>query len=375
MPVKSLQMQVLTIPFKVSFKHASAERQLTQTVIVTAVSKSGMVGYGESCPREYVTQEDISSCLEFFRTHHAMFMQLGSIGLLREWVLEHESLIDKNPAAWCAVELALLDMLAAEQQLSVEELLGLPALTGIYSYSAIVGEASLEKTESQVRQFAKMGFKDFKVKISGKAAEDNARLEIIQGAVPNGLSIRLDGNNLWKEAEEVIAYLADLQVPVIAIEEPLAAFDYSGMKKIAEKIPVKIILDESFLNARHFDFCKNANEIFIINLRISKMGGILRSLEISRIAAKMGLPLIIGAQVGETSILTRAALTVAGNAKGLLFQEGAFGTLLLAYDIVERPLVFGMMGKLDPSELLDTSLPGFQMAYDAGNIGHSLAGI
>ena len=64
------------------------------------------------------------------------------------------------------------------------------------------------------------------------------------------------------------------------------------------------------------------------------MGGILRSLAIAEEAKARGIPIIIGAQVGETSILTRAALTVANQYRDILLaQEGAFGTYLLEHDI------------------------------------------
>ncbi len=46
--------------------------------------------------------------------------------------------------------------------------------------------------------------------------------------------------------------------------------------------------------------------------------------------------------------LTRAALTVATAAgDALVAQEGAFGTLLLAHDICEPPLMFGAAGVLN----------------------------
>lgn len=62
------------------------------------------------------------------------------------------------------------------------------------------------------------------------------------------------------------------------------------------------------------------------------------------------IPLIIGAQVGESSILTRAALTIANAFRdNLLAQEGAFGTQLLQYDIVEPSLMFEKAGKLNAS--------------------------
>ena len=77
------------------------------------------------------------------------------------------------------------------------------------------------------------------------------------------------------------------------------------------------------------------------------MGGILRSLSIAEKAKQAGIPVIIGAQVGETSILTRAALTIANVYRdNLLAQEGAFGTRLLERDLIEPPLMFGKGGIL-----------------------------
>jgi L-Ala-D/L-Glu epimerase len=64
--------------------------------------------------------------------------------------------------------------------------------------------------------------------------------------------------------------------------------------------------------------------------------------------------------VGETSLLTRAALTVAAQAHDLLLaQEGAFGTHLLAADVCEEPLMFGAGGQL---ALRDPAAPGLGIA-------------
>ena len=52
--------------------------------------------------------------------------------------------------------------------------------------------------------------------------------------------------------------------------------------------------------------------------------------------------------VSETSLLTRAALTVAQAAgPALVAQEGAFGTRLLERDLCDPPLMFGTGGVLD----------------------------
>ncbi len=77
------------------------------------------------------------------------------------------------------------------------------------------------------------------------------------------------------------------------------------------------------------------------------MGGVLRSLAVVEAARAAGIGVIVGAQVGETSLLTRAALAVAHAAGPILVaQEGAFGTLLLTRDVCDPPLMFGAGGRL-----------------------------
>ena len=82
------------------------------------------------------------------------------------------------------------------------------------------------------------------------------------------------------------------------------------------------------------------------------MGGLLRSLDVVQAARTAGIGVIVGAQVGETSLLTRVALTVAQAAgPSLVAQEGAFGTFLLERDICDPPLMFGAGGILEASSV------------------------
>ena len=90
------------------------------------------------------------------------------------------------------------------------------------------------------------------------------------------------------------------------------------------------------------------------------MGGMLRSLAVVDAARRTGIQLIVGAQVGETSLLTRAALTVAHASRDLLVaQEGAFGTQLLERDICDPPLMFAAGGLLDVARFPRLLAPGF----------------
>ncbi|MBM3792459.1 MAG: alpha/beta fold hydrolase, partial [Acidobacteria bacterium] len=96
----------------------------------------------------------------------------------------------------------------------------------------------------------------------------------------------------------------------------------------------------------------NAPGQFIANLKVSKVGGICRGLELIEAIRARGWPIIVGAHVGETSLLTRAGFLFARAAgDSLLAHEGAFGSYLLEWDPAEPDLKFGRSGVIDLTRL------------------------
>jgi L-alanine-DL-glutamate epimerase-like enolase superfamily enzyme len=351
--IKSIQASALAIPFNVAFKHASAERAATQSLWAEAHSWDGVVGFGEGCPREYVTRESLDSAQAFIGAHRDEWLgAIRDLGTLSDWARRHHRDIDAHPAAWTAVELALLDLLGKVEGKSVEALLRVPELAGRFQYTAVLGDASPREFEAQLARYLQAGFRDFKIKLSGDHKRDLAKVRALTAAGLPPEAVRADANNVWSEADAAIGALAALEFPFFALEEPLRAGDYAGLHRVASVLGTRIILDESFLRADQFDALSDQAERWIVNLRVSKMGGLLRSLELVREARRRGLRLVVGAHVGETSLLARAGLTVANSAPDILVaQEGAFGTRLLVHDVVEPLIIFGKGGVLDAGEL------------------------
>lgn len=347
MQLFSIEASVLSIPFKLAFKHASAERSETQALWVQCRTVSGQIGSGEGCPREYVTGESLASAQAFVNQYRDEWLQINNLPDLRHWVDGHRAEIDTNPAAWTAVELSLLDALGKTNGQSVECLLGLPELTGEFSYTAVLGDAAPEAFSAQLQHYLRAGFSSFKIKLSGDLQRDRAKVVALQAVGIKPTQVRADANNLWSGAAEVIQHVQALDFPFMALEEPLKAGDHQALQRVAESLGCRIILDESLLRSDQLSVYAAHPRHWIANLRISKMGGVLRSLALASALRQAGLGLIIGAHVGETSVLTRAALIVAGNARDILIaQEGAFGTHLLAKDVADPSLMFGMGGVL-----------------------------
>ena len=357
MPVSiGFSLKALHLPLKTVFKQASFERRKGES-IWCETNRNNIQGLGEGCPRFYVTKETVSDALEWLQE------QLPSIETncqdpdqLITWIAEHRSEIDLHPAAFCSIDTALLDLFAREQQLSVEQLLGINGPGGTYRYTGVLGDSNKEKYRALCQRYAAAGISDFKVKVNGDLAKDREKLKVLRTiSMEQGCSsprIRMDANNLWEgKPESAISYLTNLDVPIFGIEEPVAPKRFSDLSQISMALGIPVILDESLCNLTDLEAIDKLGGTFIANIKVSRLGGVLRSLEMVRALQQRGHQIILGAHVGETSVLTRAAMCVArATGASLVAQEGAYGLMLLEQEPVEPSLMFGKKGQINLSE-------------------------
>lgn len=369
MKITSLHSSRFVMPFKLVFRHSSASRASAESIIVGARSDCGAIGYGEGCPREYVTGETISSAMRFVeRQSESLAANVSSLDDLQHWISTHWSEIDSNPSAFCAIELAILDLLGKVQGQSVEALLGFSPLAGPFHYSAVLGDNSPRIFGFQLKRYWDSGFRDFKVKLSGNLRRDQRKLDLIRRREVSDIRVRLDANNLWQSVDECVSFLRSLPGLQFAIEEPLTVDDLEGFRGVAAACNLRIVLDESMLRPTQLETL-GPPDPWIINVRISKMGGLLRSIILAKEAVERGIGIIVGAHVGETSLLTRVGLTLAHCLdSGLVAMEGAYGTRLLARDLTDPCLMFGKAGQLAPISVMNVAAPGLGLRVISNNL-------
>lgn len=351
-PVR-LHFSELRVPLKMTFRHASAARTHGESLWVEA-ARGAHRGYGEGCPRVYVTGETRASCKQWLGTWYpAIQSECTSLEALRDWLARNSTAVDASPSAWCAIELALLDLFAREREQSVEALLGLAPPGGPHVYSAVLGNDAPWKTRFLIDQYCILGVTDFKVKLEGDLPIDGQKLRsIAELAAWHGVTnhrVRVDANNLWAETpDRALEYLRALDGELFGVEEPVRPRDVPTHSRISVDLGVPIILDESLCTLADLERYDDAPGRFMANLKISRVGGVLRALHLVEALRARGWPIIVGANVGETSVLTRAAMLVAAAAgKQLAAQEGAFGSRLVEREPVSPSLRWGRAGELD----------------------------
>ena len=352
--VDSMTIYQLRIPFHQAFRHALQSREESDAVIVKITGSDGRTGFGESLPRSYVTGETTQSMVTHIRDHLApkifgdpfapgweTFEYLQAV--LSQWTRsdKEESNVIAWNAAFCAVELALLDWSLRADYCALADLL--PPRRFEIVYSGVISADAPADAAALAERMARFGLRQIKVKVG--TADDFARLEAVRNAVGHKVELRGDANGAWsaQEAIENLQRLAKFKLQ--SIEQPVRAGDLNGMKQVRDESAIPVTADESLVTLQQARKLIESSACDYFNIRLSKCGGIAGSLAIAKLAQEAGIEIQVGAQVGETGILSAAGRTFAAQLPALSFTEGSFGTWLLAEDVTVENVAFGFGGR------------------------------
>lgn len=354
MRIKSVIIYALRIPFVESFSHAAKTRIFSDSIVVRLTTENDVVGYGEGLPRPYLTGEDIESSLGYmqgylwpeiaktdFPEFSLSFDPEQSLSIIGDrFDFEKPKGIIAWNASQSAFELALIDCILKERDISLSKIL--PPKRSNVIYSGVITTGSKEKVAQIAQYFKTLGLHQIKVKVNGKG--DRERLLVVRETMGENVSIRIDANGVFSVEETVKALdqLSDIRID--CIEQPIVRGNISDLVKLKSEISIPIMVDESLVTFEDAQQLISANACGFFNLRISKCGGICKTLHIAELAKKAGIRLQLGAQVGETAILSAVGRHIAAYLDQLDFVEGSFGTMLLKEDIAEERVNFGHGG-------------------------------
>ncbi len=359
MKILQLHTQHVQLPLKVKFAQANNATWTSDSVIVIVETAQGTKGYGEACPRTYVTGEDFGTVITDLShlSHQLQGRTFETLTDIREFVCE-EMCDQIGLAATCGLELALLDAWAKETGQNL-----LAALEGTakeeLSYSGVIPMRSLVELETWLPKLKLMKFKEVKLKVENDIVDSLEKIAMIRQHLGQDIGIRIDANTSWTFPDAIEQIPVYLDHGIDTFEQIFPKDNLLDFQEITAIFgaKAKITVDESitsFESAKALVADRICNHF---NLKISKHGGIFNTLKIYELATAHGITCQLGAHFGETSLLTAAGAIVASMAPELHAHEGAFGTHLLAADICQTALTFGPGGTL-ANPFCDASFTG-----------------
>jgi muconate cycloisomerase len=186
-----------------------------------------------------------------------------------------------------------------------------------------------------------VGLRHVKLKVGFD--DDAMRVAAVREALGSEVSLRLDANGGWTLARAVEVLTAVAPLGIAAAEQPLPRG--GDLAALRSAVPVPLMADESLVTMADAEALIADRAVDYFNVRVSKCGGLGRSLAIAARAAAAGLGVQVGSQVGETAILAAAGRHLAAALPEVAFTEGSFGTLLLTQDVSVESVRFGHRGE------------------------------
>jgi L-Ala-D/L-Glu epimerase len=353
--VTQLDLFAVDLPFKVAFRHAAAARTTSESLFLRARLDNDAEGWGESLPRAYVSGEARQQAFALLRDTILPALVGQSFRSLPEAVSFLEKCDGKAPpewvrpevpqtSAWCSVDLALLDALgrAFGQPVRLGAAGGQPAAAASrrYRYSGVVSAGRGWRYAVSLLKMRAFGFPHVKLKVEGDGAVRAARTA--RRLLGRRVDLRVDANMAW-EVEQALQLISELRaVGIRSFEQPIAADDLAGLARLVAESSAQIMVDEGLTDRDSLQRFITHRACTGANVRISKCGGLIGAYARCREALDAGLMLQVGCQVGESSLLSAAHLTLLGAlaplTPGVKYAEGCFGRHLLREDPVS-PLV------------------------------------
>ena len=348
MKLVAATLYALRIPFVESFSHSATERRWSDSVVIRVRDEAGTEGFGEGTPRPYVTGEIVETMLDQLtcelwpRVAGREVPPACNLEALAAFIPETGLAGAIAPhASRAALELAVLDCALQRAGRSLATLL--PPRRSRVTYSGVIAAGPIARAVQHARQMRAIGLHDVKVKVGFD--DDVARVTAVREALGHDASLRLDANGAWSFDRAVQVLNAVAPLGIAAVEQPLPRGPVEDLARLRQAIPVPIMADESLVTPADAEALIAGEAVDFFNIRISKCGGLARSLAIAERAAKAGVGVQVGSQVGETAILSAAGRHLAAGLPTVAFVEGSFGTLLLAEDVSIESVRFGHRGE------------------------------
>lgn len=325
----------LTLELEDSFTIARGTQEQAENVVVR-VTDGEQVGIGGAAPSEHYgeTPETVEAVLPELL---AVVEDVDDPHALARIERRMAEVVNGNPAARCAVSIALHDLVAKRLDLPLYRYWGLdPDETVATSFT--IGLDSIERMKEKTASAVDAGHSILKVKLGTE--RDRDIVAAVRETAPDG-RIRVDANEAWTphEAIDRIEMLADFDVEFV--EQPVPAENPEGLEFVRERSSLPIAADESCVTLS--DVPRIAGCADIANIKLMKCGGLREAKRMIHAARAHGLEVMLGCMVESN-----ASIAVAHHFAPLLDYADLDGSLLLASDPYEGVAISA--GEIDLTE-------------------------
>ncbi|NYT82782.1 mandelate racemase [Alcaligenaceae bacterium] len=262
MKIEGITLYQVRVPLTVPYVVSTRTIREFDPIIVCVRDSAGAQGWGEALIAPGYTSETVEGAWQFCLSAAETFAGKTTTQL-REGIADR---VSTSPGAASAL-LAALDMLEGSSVLFQNRALRIPLLAPLQGHSAA-------EINDEIDRLVEQGFATLKVKVGFDWKQDLERVERIQQATAGRVSLRLDANRSFKQAD-AIEFAERLNPAGIELfEQPCGSADWSANAAVAGRSTVPVMLDESIYGMDDVRRAATIDGVRFVKLKLKKIGSV-----------------------------------------------------------------------------------------------------
>lgn len=292
------------------------------STVVAVRTTTGLTGYGEVCP---LGAAYLPAYAEGARTGIAELAPklLGSdateLSVLNRRM---DQLMRGHAYVKSAIDIACWDILGQAAGLPIVTLLGGRVGDSFALYRAI-SQDSPDAMANSVASYRAQGYTKFQLKVGGDPDLDIERIQRVSAVLKRGDVLIADANTGWTQHQALRVADAVRDVDVY-IEQPCPSYDECLVVRQKTKRP--FILDEVIDDVRMVLRGVADQAMDVINLKISKVGGLTKARQIRDLCVSLGIAMTIEDTWGGDIATATIAHLAHSTPTSLLFSATDFNS-------------------------------------------------
>lgn len=324
MKISSIRVYQVDLPL-VEGRYSWSEGKFVEvfdSTVVELLTDDGHAGYGEVCPLGpfYLPAFGAGARAGIAELAETIMGQdptaIGPINQLMDRALLG------HPYVKSAIDMACWDLLGKSAGKSVCEMMGGKFGDSVALYRAISQRPADEMAENVAAHRAD-GYTKFQLKVGGKPSDDIDRIHAAADILTAGEVLVADANTGWRvdDAARVVNAVRDRDV---YIEQPCRSYEHCLTVRKRTSLP--FILDE---NIDGIDALLRAHQdgaMDVINLKISKVGGLSKARQIRDLCVSLNIPMTIEDSWGGDIITAAIAHLAHSTPQAMRFSATDFNS-------------------------------------------------
>ncbi|MCQ8876975.1 dipeptide epimerase [Pseudoalteromonas shioyasakiensis] len=308
MVISKIEIGTLNVPFTGALKTPVGILSAANNVVVKIVSSDGEYGWGEASPMAQITGDSQQSNYEMAKLFAKHLLGKNPLALDTR-IAEINYLTVGDPSIRCAFDMALYDLAAKVAKMPLYQYLG-GEPRELRTNLTVGIQDTVEETLALAKSIFDSGFNAIKLKVGRSGLQDIPHVKAVRELAGPDISIKVDSNQGWDYPTAVKNIVALCEFNIDYYEQPIAAWDYDGLKRLRNATNQPICADESLFNHKDAFKLLKAEAVDILNIKLGKSGGIHSALKINSIAESAGVKCMIGC-FGESRLGLSAAAHLA----------------------------------------------------------------